>query len=260
MKKEKTIAQIMLLLMTISLLYNVAPIAAQPENLVLIHLTDTHIGTTNSEQQLQIAINEINSMDPLPDFVAITGDLTQDGTWEQYSNFKNLEDQFIAPVYVVRGNHDAWNDPEGIHFLNLFGDLFYSFNYNSHHFIMLDSSNPPHNDGHIEADQLAWLSQDLAQVGTDTPIFLFMHHMVFGWEWFGWNVDRGIDNGQQLLETIEGYNIQRIFFGHVHQNSEIYYDGSTQISTTSPWNSETGPEGYGIIHAGSSGTAYDFKI
>lgn len=120
--KNKELVLTILLLITISMSYSVIPITAQPDDFVFVHLTDTHIGNPNAATQLQSAITEINSMNPLPDFAVITGDLTAEGNLEQYTTLKNLIDQFNVPVYLIRGNHDVDKDPDAAYFRTFFGD------------------------------------------------------------------------------------------------------------------------------------------
>jgi len=74
-------------------------------------LSDPHLSTSTNETGLRHmrnfdrAIAAVNAA--APDFVLIAGDLTEDGTAEQFACYKQRAAQFMGPVIVVPGNRDV---------------------------------------------------------------------------------------------------------------------------------------------------------
>lgn len=77
-----------------------------PIRVVLI--ADTHISRFHSVEYLAAIVGEIN--DQHPDIVCICGDFADGGT--NFSTIKPL-DKIKAPVYLVMGNHEVWNNHNG---------------------------------------------------------------------------------------------------------------------------------------------------
>lgn len=68
-------------------------------------LTDTHVGSTNRDMLLRLAVDDINEIEP--EFVVIPGDITEDGEPDQFRQAKGILDGLRCPYYAVLGNHDA---------------------------------------------------------------------------------------------------------------------------------------------------------
>lgn len=78
-----------------------------PIKIVLI--ADTHINRYHSADYLQRLVSEINQQKP--DIVAIAGDFADGKT--EFSTIKPIND-IKAPVYLVMGNHEIWNNHNGV--------------------------------------------------------------------------------------------------------------------------------------------------
>ncbi|MCX7871729.1 MAG: metallophosphoesterase [Verrucomicrobiae bacterium] len=91
---------------------NIPPILTNLTHPVKIALiSDIHInhGTNQALYQANYekVIAQVNN--EKVDAVIISGDLTEDGTSKEYSDFKKLTKQFISPVFFIPGNHDIGN-------------------------------------------------------------------------------------------------------------------------------------------------------
>ena len=80
--------------------------------LIIAQITDLHIGAPeagnspdNSLRLVQV-LDAIKTLEPQPDMVIATGDLTQDGRPEQYHKLKSLIANFPIPIHWMLGNHD----------------------------------------------------------------------------------------------------------------------------------------------------------
>lgn len=83
-----------------------------------LHLTDLHIaqpgvpdGFLNSDTSatLEKVLAEIKTYDPAPDFIIVSGDLTNRGTEPAFAELKRLLDEAALPIplLLALGNHDT---------------------------------------------------------------------------------------------------------------------------------------------------------
>ena len=117
-----------------------------PESYTIAHITDTHIGTTRHPRESIAIISDIidatNTSEA--DLVLITGDLTEDGTPEQFQHFLEVMDRCQMPTFVIAGNHDRKLQ----HYEHFFGPLTYMFRFGKDGYLGYDTKN------YIIADEL----------------------------------------------------------------------------------------------------------
>lgn len=112
-------------------------VAAFPETYTFAHLTDTHIGSNRHPRTSEAIMRDMAAYlnEKAPDFVVITGDLTENGTWEQHRAFMGLIDLIEAPVFVCPGNHDR----NGLNYEHAFGPVTYRFWFGEDGYLSFDS-------------------------------------------------------------------------------------------------------------------------
>jgi predicted MPP superfamily phosphohydrolase len=97
-----------------------------------IQITDTHIGDQGGNDKFKQVIPAFNALQPKPEFIITTGDLTELGTEEQFSLYSTFIHQINIPVYSVMGNHEIrWSDSYKSRFERYFGKRYYSFDHKS---------------------------------------------------------------------------------------------------------------------------------
>jgi predicted MPP superfamily phosphohydrolase len=86
------------------------------DGIKLVQLSDLHDKTFGENHRRLIRVVE----DINPDFILITGDLIDRNT-DDFTSVMDLLDQLteFAPVYLVTGNHEAWNDERDTFFSQL---------------------------------------------------------------------------------------------------------------------------------------------
>src|SRR2546423_1994349 len=73
-------------------------------------LSDTHVGSPTGEEDLRLAVRDINSMTGLS-FVVLSGDVTEYGSLEQLRLAREILDGIKIPCHVIAGNHDTqWSE------------------------------------------------------------------------------------------------------------------------------------------------------
>lgn len=201
--------------------------AAQPADrptLRFVQVSDSHIGfkgTANPDvtSTFTRAIDQINGLDFVPDFVIHTGDLTHLSTPDQFDQVKQLMTGLKTPhVFTVPGEHDSVDDG-GEKYRAAFGAGtqgagWYSFDSAGVHVIGLVNTLNMTKLGHLGTDQLEWLRKDVAPLSGDTPIIVFSHIPLFAMypDW-GW----GTEDAAQALSHLSRFASVTCLNGHVHQ-------------------------------------------
>ncbi|TEA77046.1 phosphodiesterase [Allopusillimonas ginsengisoli] len=210
--------------------------------MLIAQITDLHIqhGGKHAERiqaqaHLAACVHTLNALDPRPDLVAITGDLTEHGRPDEYETLKRLLEGLDIPFVMIPGNHDhpqTLRDcfPEHQYLQSDSPFVQYVLEDWPLRIIGLDTTIPRSGQGRLCPDRLAWLAETLAQA-PDRPTLLIMHHPPF---------DTGIREMDKLgliegrdafVQVIEPYrNIERILCGHLHRTI-ICRVGNTLAST-----------------------------
>jgi len=204
------------------------------------------------------SVDDINRLDPQPDFVLYGGDLAQLGQKEELNLGREILKGLKAPVRMMVGEHD-WFLDMGEHWRNLFGEPQYSFDHKGVHFVTLMSVNEKdfwteRNMTPMERMQTVagldngvqsrfevgpagrdWLKRDLEKVDKNTPLVVFSHSPLYKYykPWNFWTEDA--DEVQALLRPFKSVTV---IHGHTHQLlsnqlGNIQFHG--MLSTAWPW-------------------------
>lgn len=147
-------------------------------------ITDAHISGNNPQHSTHLitALKDIAALSP--DSVAIfsVGDNTDRGTQADYDLLlKNIEDAGVElpPIYYAMGNHDTvyggtYQEQVARFIDNLSMEgVYYSVDINGTRFIVLGSDRQV-GEGELEAEQLNWLREQLAETDKTKPVFVFL--------------------------------------------------------------------------------------
>ena len=137
----------------------------------------------DSNAMFSAAIRHLNSLSPPPDVVISSGDVTEEGTAEEYAVARRALARIKQPLLVIPGNHD---DREA--FRLCFSDMDYLPNTGPLHFVAsnlgllrivgLDVTLPGLHHGDITDEAAEWLSTILSD-DADRPTILMMHQPPF---------------------------------------------------------------------------------
>lgn len=199
-----------------------------------IHLTDLHISHPDakdpkdkggSRETLERVVGIINAMDPQPDFVVASGDLTNMGDEASYGLVQELMAPLKPPVIMAMGNHDL---REG--FRAVFGGdggaapYYHDAVHGGLHVITLDTKVPERVAGTICDMQFDYLSEALTR-HAELPKLIVMHHPPrvddAGLPWG--TID--LASTKRLAEALEGHDIAGILSGHIHINQVHHWHG-----------------------------------
>ena len=204
------------------------------------------------------AVDDVNAMDPQPDFVLYGGDLAQLGQPQELDLGAEILKELRAPVKMMVGEHD-WYLDLGEKWRSLFGDDVYSFDHEGVHFVVLNSvveedfwtvrgltpmermktvaglDNRSQSNFMVGAPQREWLKQDLEKHSSETPVIVFSHsplyHLYQPWNF--WTID-----APEVQRILSRFDHVTVIHGHTHQLltnriGNIWFHGL--LSTAWPW-------------------------
>lgn len=215
--------------------------------LTFIHISDTHIAHDPDQHtpfgkpydNAQALVAHINALPIQPDFILHTGDIAYNRDPDDYETCKDLFSQLDCPIYYVAGNGDEVTalqqtmlDSE-----NPITPFHYDVEINGVQLIVLDSNGhdqPP--AGLVNEAQLSWL-RDLCNADDTRPLIIALHHnpQIGGIPWL--DDVTGIQNTAAFHSAIlpAKARLRGVFFGHIHQNVDLYREGILYCSTLSSW-------------------------
>ncbi len=226
------------------------------------YISDSHLyeRTINDRfvNQFLRAVDDVNRMDPQPDFVLYGGDLAQLGKPKELDLGAQILKALKAPVKMMVGEHD-WYLDMGEKWRSLFGPDRYSFDHKGVHFVVLNSvveadfwtargltpeqrmqtvaglDNQQQSSFTVGDEQRAWLEADLKPHGDDVPLVVFSHSPLYHYykKWNFWT-----DDAPQVQAILKRFSRVTVVHGHTHQllsNKIGNIDFHGMLSTAWPW-------------------------
>jgi len=241
---------------------NAATTEAGGANFRFAYVSDSHLyarGMTHRFAKACVkAVEDMNALDPQPDFVLFGGDLAQLGRAEELEFGQQILKELKAPVHMMVGEHD-WYFDLGEKWKQMFGEDHYSFDLKGVHFVVLNSvvekdfwtakgytpaermaivaglDDNRQSSFEVGAAQREWLKQDLAKVDKKTPIIVFSHSPLYKLykRWNFWT-----DDAEQVQALLRPFQTVTVIHGHTHQLltnriGNIHFHG--MLSTAWPW-------------------------
>ncbi len=246
MKKIVTILYIFL-----SILINIqaATSSAQAEYKDFIFLVNSDIhqteNTSRRDAQKLWFLQDILNPAYNTSAVLFAGDLTDQGSDVQFQAFT---EKWIRPManlmptkphgglYLCKGNHDETsgsNSQLSKYLKKEYGDFCYSFDIEGLHFACCGK----YPQKIMLGGTLAWLKSDLKKLAPETPVVIFFHYNLTGPFSDWWSITCGNctctsskSEKDYFFDAIKNYNIQCIFFGHVHYSYSALWRNKFRIT------------------------------
>ncbi len=209
-----------------------------PSSLLVAQITDTHLFASTDQQlmgvttadTLRVVVRRLSQLQPRPDLLLLTGDLSHDETAESYQWLQDLLVPLGIPTYWLPGNHDN---------LPIMEEVLYqppispekSFRAGGWHFLLLSSWLPGCVHGKLSGPTLEWLEQQL-QFG-DQPTLVSLHHPPCSIN-SDWMDKIGLQDPERFLGIIDRYpHVKLVVFGHIHQAFEDQRRGVSYLGSPS---------------------------
>ena len=232
------------------------------ESFRFAYISDSHLYKKDLNDRfvraLLRSVDDVNSMDPQPDFVFYGGDLAQLGQVEELELGAQILKDLKAPLKIMVGEHD-WYLDLGEKWQELFGEPTYSFDHKGFHFVVLNSviekdfwtehgltpmermmtvaglDNGMQSSFTVGSEQREWLKKDLSKYSNDTPLIVFSHSPLYKLYKF-WNF--WTDDAEEVQAILKRFKSVVVIHGHTHQLltnriGNIHFHGL--LSTAWPW-------------------------
>lgn len=206
--------------------------------MLIAQLSDPHIlpkgqqmhGRVDTARMLRDAVAHLNRLDPKPDLVLLSGDLTDTGDPDAYRHLREILADLTQPVYAIPGNHDrrapfraAFSDHAYLPKEGTF--IQYIIEEHMLRIVALDSVEEGRTRGNLCNERLAWLDRTLAQRAA-TPTLVMMHHapLLTGLP----HIDSvSMDRVPAFEQVIARHSqVERILCGHVHRAIQLRFGGT----------------------------------
>jgi 3',5'-cyclic-AMP phosphodiesterase len=207
--------------------------------MIIAQISDFHVrppgkrayGGIATNAMLRAAVGRIAALDPAPDCVICTGDLTDCGLPEEYAEVADALAALPMPAYLIPGNHDRrevlretlapthrylTQDAEFLHYVV---DDF------PVRLIALDTVVPGSHSGEICARREAWLARALDK-GNGKPTLVFMHHPPFRTGVTAMDAMMCRTSGSFGELIARHPNIERVVAGHYHRPIVVRWAGT----------------------------------
>jgi Icc protein len=236
--------------------------SGENETFRFAYISDSHLYERDVNDRfarsLLRAVDDVNHLDPQPDFVFYGGDLAQLGQVEQLELGAGILKNLKAPLRIMVGEHD-WYFDLGEKWQELFGKPTYSFDHKGVHFVVLNSvverdfwtqrgmtpmermqtvaglDNSLQSSFMVGEDQRRWLEEDLGNLPKDAHVVVFSHSPLYKLykPWNFWT-----DDADQVQAILGKFDKAVVIHGHTHQLllnriDNIYFYG--MLATAWPW-------------------------
>jgi 3',5'-cyclic-AMP phosphodiesterase len=204
----------------------------------VLQLTDTHLFAAEEQALMGIAtrasllpiVEQIAQIQPSPDLLLLTGDLSQDGSPESYKQIIELLSPLNLPIYWLPGNHDCVEVmAQSLTVPPFMNDK--SFVKAGWQFLLLNSQLPGEVPGYLNTATLNWLKFKLD--ANELPTTIAFHHppLTLNTEWLD---SSALQNSNDLFQILDRHpQVKLVLFGHIHQEVQQERSGITYLGCPS---------------------------
>ena len=212
--------------------------------MILAQVTDTHVKVpgklayrrVDTSAYLARAVAALNALEPQPDLVALTGDLVDFGTAQEYAHLRSLLAGLRARYILLPGNHDVREALRAAFpdhgYLGTSGFIQYAMDAGPLRLVALDTVVPGQGHGEVCGERLAWLDRALAQSGK--PTVVMMHHPPFVTGIA--HMDKvGLQGREEFARVVSRHpHVQRVICGHLHRSIQCRVGGVMTSTCPAP--------------------------
>ncbi|HLI46346.1 MAG TPA: metallophosphoesterase, partial [Geobacterales bacterium] len=179
----------------------------------IAHISDTHISDFGQfvNSSFEDGVELLNSLDPKPNIIVHSGDLTDNGVLSEYKLALEKLSEFDQRVVITAGNHDQRNFGNSL-FDEFIGRLDYEIKIDDFQFLIINSAEPDRDEGRIGRRRMEWISNTLAK---DKIKILVFHHHLIPVPYSGREVNVLEDAGDILDMAIRN-KVHLVLMGHRH--------------------------------------------
>jgi Icc protein len=218
----------------------------------IAHLSDVHLlshgikqyATIVPEEGLELALDRVGRLDPVPQALVFTGDLADKAQPDAYARLRELVEPFAerigAQLIWVIGNHDERAAyAQGLFDSDDDGPQDRVYDLGGLRIVALDTTLPGYHHGELSDEQLDWL-RDLLTTPAEHGTILAMHHPPIPMPAAEPAAIIELVDQERLASVIQGSDVRQILGGHYHYTSHSTFAGipvsvaSASCYTTDP--------------------------
>jgi outer membrane protein assembly factor BamB/predicted MPP superfamily phosphohydrolase len=203
------------------------------------HVSDTHIGSHNADEDLRRTVQSINKDSSLK-FVIISGDITDFGSDSEFHLAKQILDSLNKPWHIIPGNHDAnWSESGTNSFKKIFGAETFDFKYAGYLFLgTVCGPNMRMSPGQVSRENIVWLDSILSHLKDKNIPIIYVNH---------YPQDSSLNNWYEAIDLLKTRNTQLILCGHGHANRQFNFEGIPGIMGRSNLRAKNPVGGYNVV-------------
>lgn len=205
----------------------------------VLQISDCHLFADKNKSLLGVntydsfcaVIDEIKAQNFNYDFIAFTGDISQDYSVKSYEHFAEIIKVLNKPVFFLPGNHD-----DGPLMYRIFENLGVNIAKNvitpKWQFIFLNSEVYAVPHGWVERRQLDYAAF-CGRRSPDQHVAILVHHMphLVQSAWLDTQTMHNLDEFNTYIHRIP--NVRAVITGHIHQEFDVTERGIRYIATPS---------------------------
>lgn len=214
--------------------------------MLICQISDLHIktpgklsyGVVDTSGMLKACVAHILKLNPQPDIVIATGDLTDFGRADEYAHLRELLSPLTMPLYLIPGNHDHRDN-----MISAFPDhdylrqnppfIQYAIEHLPIRILALDTVIAEKSGGQLCDVRLRWLADKLTEPPARATIII-MHHPPFK-TFIGHMDDIGLKEPERLKAIVLQHpEIERVLCGHLHRPIQVRWAGTLASTSPSP--------------------------
>ncbi len=213
--------------------------AQQEQPLRVVQISDTHIKSqpggrlwdVDVDANLNAVLQRLKTRHWPVEFILATGDLVHDEGVLAYERLRTFLKPLGVPVYCLPGNHDT---PAALRQTLAANPVCWRRHViaGRWQFVLLDSSLPGADGGHLAPEELALLENTLA-THPELHTLIVLHHqpLPVGTAWLDTMV---VDNGAELFAVMDRYpQVRAVIWGHIHHAFAAQRQGVQLLGTPS---------------------------
>jgi len=181
--------------------------------MIIVQLSDLHVGSQFLPEVFETVVKEVNEINP--DVIVITGDLTNEGLMKEYEKCKSLLTKFnTKKIISISGNHDYRNTGY------LLFKKFFPFDAinvldDDVVLVTVGTARPDRNEGEVGYRQNLWLERTMKKYKDKVKIVAMHHHLIP-------IPDTGSDqltvvDAGDILRTVLDTQVNVVLCGHKHR-------------------------------------------
>ena len=194
--------------------------------LTIAQITDLHIAAAaphlGNAGRLRTVFAAIAALRPRPAAIFASGDLTENGTPEEYAVLRDLLKEAPCPVYLGMGNHDLRAPlldacPAPLTDVDDGGFIQFAVDVGDLRVVMVDTAEEGRSEGAYCEARAAWLARTL-DLAPSRPTVVMLHHppIPSGIQWMEPTFDA--PGAARLAGALRGRpQLLGVFAGHVHR-------------------------------------------